>query len=315
MGKILNIFIISILFIKISINNVNSEIKILYKVNNEIITSYDIENESDYLKALNKNLEDVPDSQLINTATQSLIREKIKKKEIDRVFEIDYEKAGSTNRIDNLIKNIYSNLGYTSEKEFFNFLLTYKINENDLRNKLIIENMWNQLIVNKYNSLIKIDEKKINKEVDDLINNKKEVISFNLSEIVYFEKTKIENEKKLNQIKKSIEKIGFEETAILYSISESAKLGGKIGWVDGNQVSKKIIDEINKLDIGEYSEIISTAGGNIILKLNEKKRESKKINRNEEINKLIKFKKNQMFTEYSIIYYKELENKAYIEKF
>ena len=120
--------------------------------------------------------------------------------------------------------------------------------------------------------------------------------------------------KKIFRNKKIYKKIGFDETAILYSISESAKLGGKIGWINENQISKKIVNEINKINIGEYSEIINTAGGNIILKLNDKKKEKIEINREEEITKLIKSKKNQLFTEYSIIFYKELENKAYVEK-
>ena len=174
--------------------------------------------------------------------------------------------------------------------------------------------MWNQLIVNKYNNSIKINENEINKKVDEIINKNKEINSFNLSEIVFLEKNKKDNEKKYLEIKKSIKKIGFDETAILYSISESAKLGGKIGWINENQISKKIVNEINKINIGEYSEIINTAGGNIILKLNDKKIEKTEINREEEIKKLIRFKKNQLFTEYSIIFYKELENKAYVEK-
>ena len=186
--------------------------------------------------------------------------------------------------------------------------------ETNLKKKFVIEQMWNQLIVNKYNNSIKINEDEINEIVDQIIIKNKEIINFNLSEIVFLEKNKSDNEKKYFEIKKSIEKIGFEETAILYSISESAKLGGKIGWINENQISKKIVNEINKINIGEYSEIINTAGGNIILKLNDKKKEKKKIDREEEINKLIRFKKNKLFTEYSIIFFKELENKAYVEK-
>ena len=136
--------------------------------------------------------------------------------------------------------------------------------------------MWNQLIVNKYNNSIKINENEINKKVDEIINQNKEINSFNLSEIVFLEKNKKDNEKKYLEIKKSIKEIGFDETAILYSISESAKLGGKIGWINENQISKKIVNEINKINIGEYSEIINTAGGNIILKLNDKKKKKLK---------------------------------------
>ena len=293
---------------------VGSEIKILYKVNDDVITSYDVENESNYLKTLNKNLENLSNKELTKTAIQSLIREKIKKDEIDRVFEIDYEKAVNSNQIKNIIKNIYSTLNFETEKDFFEYLEKKDVTVDDLKQKFVIEQMWNQLIVNKYNNSIQINKDEINQKIDKIISKNRDITNFNLSEIVFFEKNKKDNEEKYLEIKKSIKEIGFNETAILYSISESAKLGGKIGWINENQISKKIVDEINKINIGEYTEIINTAGGNIILRLNDKKKEKKDINREEEINKLIKFRKNQLFTEYSIIFYKELENKAYVEK-
>ena len=314
MKKIYKILIIYFYLISVSFNVIGTEVKIIYKINDNVITTLDIENESNYLKTLNKNLENLPNKELIETAIQSLIREKIKKDEIERVFEIDYEKAVESNNIKNIIKNLYSNLNFETEKDFFNYLENNNVNEANLKKKFVIEQMWNQLIVNKYNNLIKINEDEINKKVDEIINENKEITNFNLSEIVFLEKNKKDNEKKYLEIKKSIKEIGFEETAILYSISESAKLGGKIGWINENQISNKIANEISKINIGEYSETINTAGGNIILKLNDKKKGKKEINREEEINKLIRFKKNQLFTEYSIIFYKELENKAYVEK-
>ena len=298
----------------IPFNAIGAEIKILYKVNNSVITSYDVENEANYLKTLNKNLENLQNNELTKTAIQSLIREKIKKDEIDRVFEINYEKAINSNNIKNIIKNLYTNLNFKTEKDFFNYLEKNNVTEVNLKSKFVIEQMWNQLIVSKYNNSISIDQDEINRKVDEIISQNKDIINFDISEIVFLEKNKNDNEKKYLEIKKSIKEIGFDETAILHSISESAKLGGKIGWINENQISKKILNEINQINIGEYSEVINTAGGNIILKLNDKKIEKTKINREEEVNKLIRFKKNQLFTEYSIIFYKELENKAYVEK-
>ena len=292
-----------------------SEIKILYKINNDIITSYDVENESNYLKTLNKNLEKLPKKELKETAIQSLMREKIKKNEIDRVFEINYDQAMETDNIKKLIQSFYANLNFETDKDFFDYLKKNNVTERNFKQKFVIEQMWNQLIVNKYNNSIKINEDEINQKVDEIINKNKDVVSFNLSEIVFLEKNKKDNEQKYLEIKNSINKIGFDETAILYSISESAKNGGNIGWISENQISKKIVNKINKINIGEYSEIINTAGGNIILKLNEKKKEKTEIIKQEEITKLIRFKKNQLFTEYSVIFYKELENKAYVEKF
>ena len=287
---------------------------IVYKVNNEIITSYDIENELNYLKALNKNLENISNEDLFLTATQSLIREKIKKRAIDHVFEINYDKAIYSNNINETLKKIYIELNLKNSEEFSNYLKSKNVNEENLRRKLVQETMWNQLIVNKYNNLIQIDENQIKQKVDELILRNSKVTLYDLSEIVFLGKNKEDKENKYLEIQESIEKIGFDESAILHSISESSKLGGRIGWINENQMSKKIIDAIDKIAVGEYSEIISTAGGNIILKLNDKKEEKTEINREEEMEKLIRFKKNQLFSEYSIIYYKELENKAYVEK-
>ena len=315
MKKIFKKLVTYFFLITVSFNVIGAEVKIRYKINNDVITSYDIKNESNYLKTLNKNLKNLTNEEIMETAAQSLIREKIKKEEIDRVFEINYEKAIKSDNISNIIKGLYSNLNFETEKDFFDYLIRNNVSVDNLKKKFVIEQMWNQLIVNKYNDLIKIDKDEINKKVDKIISENKEIIVFNLSEIVFLEKNIKENENKYLEIKKSIKEIGFDETAILYSISESAKLGGKIGWINENQISKKIFSEINKIDIGEYSEIINTAGGNIILKLNDKKKEKIEINKDEEIKKLIRFKKNKLFTEYSIIFYKELENKSYVEKF
>ena len=291
-----------------------TEVKILYKINEDVITTYDVENESNYLKTLNKNLENISKKELIETSIQSLIREKIKKNEIDRVFEINYEKAMKSDNINNLIKNFYSNLNFATENDFQEYLAKNNVSMFNLKKKFVIEQMWNQLIVNKYDSIIKINTNEINRKVDKIISENNEISSFDLSEIVFLEKNKKDNENKYLEIKKSIIEIGFNETAILYSISESAKLGGKIGWINENQISKKILDEIKRIDIGEYTEIINTAAGNIILKLNDKKKEKTVIDRQKEINKLIRFKRNQLLTEYSIIFYKELENKSYVKK-
>ena len=314
MMKFFKRLIYSFFLIAISFSVVGSEIKILYKINNDVITSYDVKNESMYLKALNKNLANLPDEELSKTAIQSLIREKIKKDEIERVYEIDYENAMNSNDINNVIKNLYSTLNFKTDEDFYNYLKENNVTEKNLKQKFVIEQMWNQLIVNKYSKLIKINQDDINKKVDEIIRKNKEVTIFNLSEIVFLEKNKKDNEEKYKEIKKSIKEVGFDETAILYSISESAKLGGKIGWINENQISKKISNALSKITIGQYSEIINTAGGNIILKLNDKKKETAEIDREKEIKKLVRFKKNQLFTEYSIIYYKELENKAYVDE-
>ena len=145
--------------------------------------------------------------------------------------------------------------------------------------------------------------------------NNSEQLSFNLSEIIFLEKNKADNERKYQKILDSIKEIGFKDTAIIHSISDSSKFGGEIGWINQNQISTEIFKFVQNLDEGNFTKPINTAAGILLLKLNQKKIVSKNINREEEIDKLIIAEKNRKLNEYSIIHYKQLKNKSYVKKF
>ena len=248
------------------------------------------------------------------SAERSIVREIIKKNQIEKIYNIDYEKAINDKTITNLVNNLRLSLGYNDELSFKKYLIENNLNYNDLKKKFVIERFWNQLIFDKYNNLFTVDKNKIDTKVENIIKNNIEIISYNLSEIVFSAKNEIEINKIYLEIKESIKNVGFKETASLYSISDSAKLGGNIGWINENQISEKIKKMIVDLDQNELSEPFVTAGGIIILKLNEKKSELVKIDKEKEIEKIIQSEKNKFFNEYSLIYFKELENKAYVEK-
>ena len=292
-----------------------NELKIIFKVNDTIITNYDIEKEANYLKSLNKSIETFDQKKIIETAQNSLIREKIKKEEIDKLYDVNYENALNSKDLELVLKNFRISLGFNTDEEFENYLLDNKIDIFDLKIKFIIEQTWNKLIVDKFLNLIKVDQKEIEKKVDFFMKNNSEQLTFNLSEIIFLEKDKAAIDKKYNEIISSIKSIGFNDTAVIYSLSESAKLGGGIGWVNQNQISKKIFLAIKDLKIGEFSEPIITAGGIILLNVNAKKNVDTEINKEEEMKRLISFEQNRILNEYSMIYYKEIENKAYVEKF
>lgn len=290
MIKNLNIF----LFITIILffNQISAkEIKILYKIDQTIITSYDVDKEIDYLISLNKNFSNFDKKKIRKIAEESLIREKIKKNEIDKVYEIDYEIASQSEMISNFLKNFRINLGFNDESEFISYLKNKNINYNEIKVKFVIEQYWNQLIFDMFNRMVKVDKKKIKKIVDDLENNNSELTTFNLSEIVFSGKSKIEIDEKYDEILESIQNIGFKQTALLHSLSESAKFGGEIGWINQNQLSKKIYNKIKNLEIGEFSKPISSAGGSILIFINEKKKIMQKINKDEEIKKMISSEK------------------------
>ena len=307
----------TIIFLLIFLNQIAfcKEIKILYKINDSIITSFDIEKEANYLITLNKNLKDLDNNSILKQAQQSLIREKIKKDEIDKFYKINYLEAIQSEKLDNIIQRFRTNLGFETNNEFENYLIENDIDIKNFKTKFVIEQFWNQLIYDKYSSLISINENMINNKINNMINSNKELKSFDLSEIVFLEKTETENNQKYQEILNSIKNINFSETAIIYSISESAKLGGRIGWIDENQISEKLLDELNKIKKNEYTNKITTSGGYIILKINDIKLLNKKVDEKKEREKLIISEKNRILNEYSLIYFKEIENKAYVQKF
>ena len=293
----------------------SNEIRIIYKINDNIITNHDINQEINYLISLNQNLKQLNNEQLSYNAQQSLIREKIKKDEIDKFYEIDYSEAINSQKMEIIVENFRQNIGFDSNEEFMIYLENKNIKFDELKKKFVIEQLWNTLIVDKYRNLVNVDSNKINDKLEKLIENNSEILSFNLSEIIFLEKDKAAIDKKYNEIISSIQSIGFKDTAVIYSMSESAKLGGGIGWVNQNQISKKVFLAIKDLKIGEFSDPIITAGGIILLNVNAKKNVDTEINKEEEMKRLISFEQNRILNEYSMIYYKEIENKAYVEKF
>ena len=296
-------------------NAISNEIKIIYKINDSIITNYDVLEEINYLVSLNNNLTQLNEKELSLNAEKSLIREIIKKDEIKKFYEINYEEELKSEKIDRITKNFRERIGFNSDQEFESYLKTKNINVNDLKKKFLIEQFWNQLIFNKYRNFVKIDSNKIENDLEEIIRNNSEILSFNLSEIIFLEKNREAIEKKVQEITASIEAIGFKDTAVIHSISDSSKLGGEIGWIDQNQISKKIFLSIKDLEIGEFSNPIITAAGVIFLKINDKKKINAQIDKEKEMKRLVAFERDRILNEYSIIYYKEIENKAYVEKF
>jgi peptidyl-prolyl cis-trans isomerase SurA len=304
-----------IIYLQLIVNTFSNEIKILYKINDSVITNQDVVEEINYLVSLNQNLGQLDNEQLSSNAQKSLIREKIKKDEINKFYDVNYEKAIESEKLSNIIKNFRENIGFKSNQEFEDYLKNKDLDIKELRNKFLVEQLWNQLIVDKYINLIKIDSTKIDNELEQIIKNNSKILSFNLSEIIFLEKDKDTIENKYQEIISSIQTIGFKDAAVIHSMSESSKLGGEIGWINQNQISNKIFLAIKNLEIGQFSNPIITAGGIILLKVNDKKKINANIDKEKEMERLIAFEKQRLLNEYSIIYYKEIENKSYVEKF
>tara|TARA_Y100000816_G_scaffold182538_1_gene132168 strand:- start:2595 stop:3524 length:930 start_codon:yes stop_codon:yes gene_type:complete len=300
----------TLVFLIFNFKSANSKIFIKAKVNNQIITNIDVKNEKNYLLALNPNLRNLSEKDINRYAIDSIINERIKKIEIEKRYEITVNEIV----IKKIISDLYSKIGISDIEAFKNYLLNYNINLDLVKKKISIEVAWNDYIVNKFNNLILIDEEKIRKKVDKL-SEKNFVENILLSEIIFTLKDNENLENKFLDIKNSINNIGFEQAAKIYSVSESKKNGGEIGWVYKSQLSDKIASRIDKLNIGEFTNPITTPGGFIVLKILDKKEQLLEIDKNEQFKKAVNFEKNRQLTKYSTLHYKRVFNKTIINEF
>ena len=285
------------------------ENKIILKVDNEIITSYDIEIEYRYLSTLNKNIVNLDKKKIFEVSKDSLIKEKIKKIEIlKNIDEIKLEEK----YINQVIENIYKKIGITNLEKFKEYLEINKVNYNDVINKISIEVLWNDLIYSKYNKKININEEKLRNQLIKV--NKKKIKNFDLSEI-FFEVIDSENlEETKKKIYRNISEIGFENTAQQFSISDSSKIGGKIGVIAENKLSKKIKDELKNMKINQISKPIIMPSGFLILKINNINETESNFDIESELKKIVKFKVNEQLNQFSNIYFNKIKKNIQINE-
>lgn len=287
-----------------------NETNIVIKVNNEIITNIDIENEIRYLVALNNELKETSEEILKNLAKQSVIKEKIKKKEVSKYFKFDT----SQEFLDTVIKSYYTKLGIDSLENFKIYLQEYDLELDIVKNKIEIELLWNQLIGRQYQDQIIINKKDLENKVEKYLKENELTKEFNLSEIVFQIKDDNEIIEKKNLIKKDIVKKGFKSAANIYSISESSKFGGELGWIKSNQLSNKILDILTNLSIDEISEPIKIPNGYMILKINDIREITIEKDKEKLLDDLIKVETNNKYSQFSIIHYNKLKLNSVISE-
>ena len=284
-----------------------SENRILLKVNNELITTIDILNEISYLKSINKNINNLEEKKVIEIARNSLIKDKIKKIVLVPIIEKIEINDDDFKRV--LISN-YSNTGLTKIEEISKHLKKYDIKDQLVREKITINAIWSQFIYDKYSKNIKIDVDKLKQDIQRSENQ----TEYLLSEIVFDLKEKQTLTEKLNIIENAIQKNGFENTALIYSISETANSSGYIGWVNENSMNKKILDEITKISINGITKPLVIPGGYLILKLKEKRTKKKDIDIEDELKKIIQIKTNEQLNQFSNIYLNKIKKDIVINE-
>ena len=294
------IFFLIVLIFSLNLS-AESKITIIKKVNNEIITNLDIDIEEKYLKTLNPKIANLNPAEFRKIALDSLINEKIKEIELERFFIIDHKELPK----DVLILFI-KKFNIDNEEDFEKFLRLRNLELETVKKKIYMEFLWNSLIYNKYAGGIKIDENKIRKKV---IENSKKVKEkkFLLYELVYNIEDVNDLQIKTTEIKKSIRDIGFESTAVIYSISDTSKLGGKIGWVNEGQVSNIIYNKLVGLKKGEITDPIKTLNGYMLLMAKDIKYSEKKIDVEKEIKNLINFETNEKLKNFSLLHFNKVK--------
>ena len=283
-------------------------VKIILKIDDEIITNIDVQKEYNYLIALNNDFKEVNKEKALLIAKESIIKEKIKKKEIVKYYDLEEE----SDYLENVIKNFYKNLGLNNKKEFKKYIEKYGLTYRDIKQKIRIETVWNQLIFQKYNKQVKIDLEKLRKKI---LKQKENQNSYLLSEILFRSEANEDVNKKYELIKKSIENVGFKNSANIYSIADTSKVGGKIGWVNENQLTKEIVKILEKLKINEYTKPINLIEGYLLLKVEDiKKIKNNNLNIDKELKKLENYERNKQLNRMSNIFFNKIKSNTTINE-
>jgi len=293
---------IFIIFVNFANSSFAIENKILIKINNEIITSLDIFNESNYLIALNPQLNEIEKNKIIEISKNSLVNEKIKKIEVLKNFKNINVKEDFLNDV---INATYGKININNFQELIDHLEFNKVETKNIKQKISIELFWNQLIYQKFSSQIKINKKQIKEDI--LKKDKSEINEYLLSEILFNVENNLESKSKFEIILKSIKENGFSNTANIFSISNSAKIGGNLGWVKENEIDKKIEMLISNLKKDEFTNPILTPSGFLILKVNDKRRIVLEKNLENEIEKVIIQRTNQQLNQFSNLYLNKIK--------
>ena len=310
MKKLINFITINIFFfIILSINTIKAEnkIKIELQIENEIITNVDFKKEQNYLIALNNSLKDLPENQLKQISRESIIREKIKKIELLKYYNLNKTEKYSNE----LLRDFYKRLGFKNEVEFKEYIKNFNLKISDIKEKLSIEALWNELIFNKYKDKVSVDEEKIKKKVKT---KKNFIYEYNLSEILFELKSNEKLSDKYNLITNKINNSGFKNSANIFSVSNTSNFGGDIGWVDETQLNEVMLNAIKTLNVNEISKPIQTTNGYLIIKINDKKKKELKVDFEKTIKKLIRMEKNRQLQQFSLIYFNKIKQNVFISE-
>ena len=303
------IYLALIFFIFIK-NTLSYENSIIAKIEKEIITSIDVENESKYLLILNENLKKFNEKEIFEISKRSIVREKIKNIEIKKKFK---NPNVPKDFIEQILKSIYQNIGIENLETFKKYLNENDIEYDYVKDKIEIETLWNELIVAKFSSEIKIDQDKIRQEL--ATNNKKYSKSFFVLEIFFDTSDSKKIQEIYSDIEKTIRDDGFNKAVLTYSSSSTASTRGELGWIQEEALNENLKNIFYEMNEGEYTKPITVPGGFLVLKIDKIKKEKINIDIEKKINEIIKIKKDSQLNQFSKMYFNKIKKDVKINEF
>ena len=282
------------------------ENKIIVKIENEVITNFEIKNKIlGTLILTNQEITQKNIDKQKKQALNSLTQFKLKKIELSKHnFAEDYE------QVNKYLNAISSNDIEGLKKKFADNGLNFNLYLDEVKTQF----KWQKFIYKKYSNEISIDENIIENEIEKIIKNQSDLEEYRLSEIEILVESEKNYKETVRNILEQINKNGFEITASRFSIASSASNSGDLGWLNAKSLSKKINNILKKMEIGDISDPIKIQNTILILKLNDKKiSKVKNINIEELKNNLINQKTAELFRLYSRSYLSKLKNTVLIE--
>jgi peptidyl-prolyl cis-trans isomerase SurA len=305
---ILKIFIIFICLTQVQLY-ASIENRVIAKVGDQIVTSYELINKIKTILFLNKQ---VLNQENINSIKQQalilLIDNKIKIEEIKKYNHSFTQNNMLQNNLDKIAKKF--NTDSQGLKELFtNNTIDYAIYKNDVETDLL----WNTLIFRLYEEKISFNEKEVENDLKKFISNQEDVEEYKLSEIEILINDSLKDRNEIVQIQQQIKDMGFKNAAIKLSISTTASEGGDLGWVNSKSLSEQVLTIVSKLRINEISKPIIKMDKLLFLKLIDKKKIKIKENNLDTIReKIINEKKNEYLQLFSNNHLSKIKNNKFI---
>jgi len=309
--KINKIFFL-ILFLLISIQKVNAEIKdsLFMTIGNKAITQSDLVDEIKIILILNnQSYSDDQRNQLHELAVRSTIKRTIKKIELERHNFFKFNEVDLQKELARLASNIFLDVNTLK-----NLCESNELDFSKIEDQIKTELYWNSLIFEIYKHNLNINQAEIEDQLR-LNQNKNEIDEYLISEIVIPNVADEELDSKIQELKSKIEIEGFESVARGLSISESALKGGDLGWINENVISDDIKFELIKTPKGTLSSPVMLGNGILIFKVRDKRKIKQKISLEEIKNELINAEKSKILNMHSMSHYDKVRRSVSIKFF